>query len=230
MIFVTGDTHRMLDIKKLEEESFPEQSLLSRKDFVIIMGDFGGVWSGDEKDDRVLDYHESKKYTTLFIGGNHENYDALYSYPEEEWMGGKIHRIREHVIHLMNGHVFTLDGKRFFVMGGATSADKALRQEHITWWPQEEPSAAEFRQALKALGDADFIVDYILSHTCPESVRRSMFKIYEGFIDYESGVEKFLDKVLLCTEYERWFAGHIHIDREFKDYKMRLLYNSVVKL
>ena len=230
MIFITGDTHRMVDVKKLDIENFPEQRLLSRKDFVIIAGDFGGVWTGNEKDDKVLDLHEDRSYTTLFIGGNHENYDVLDSYPVSVWNGGKIHRIREHVIHLMNGQVFTLQGKTFFVMGGATSADKMFRQEHITWWAQEEPSAAEYDEALKNLKKADFKVDYIITHTCPESVRRSMFKIYDGFIDYESGVEKFLDKIISDVEYEKWFAGHIHIDREFESLKMRIIFNSVIKL
>lgn len=34
-----------------------------------------------------------------------EIYDRLYSYPVEYWKGGKIHRIRPSVIHLMRGQV-----------------------------------------------------------------------------------------------------------------------------
>ena len=115
-------------------------------------------------------------------------------------------------------------------MGGATSVDKMLREPHVTWWPQEEPSSKEYTEALKNLAAVNFKVDYVISHTCPESVRKSMFEIYEGFIDYESGVEKFLDRVLSDVEYRKWFAGHIHIDREFVNYRMRILYESVVKL
>ena len=204
--------------------------MLSRRDVLIIAGDFGGVWTGSQKDDRVLDFHEEKNYTTLFVGGNHENYAALYSYPVEMWMGGKVHRVRDHVLHLMNGQIFEIEGKSFFVMGGATSVDKMLREPYVTWWPQEEPSAAEFDEALKNLARVDFKVDYIITHTCPEMVRKGMFVTYEGFIDYESGVEKFLDKIILKAEYTKWFAGHIHIDREFDKYKMRILYNSVIKL
>ena len=230
MIFITGDTHRMLDVKKLSLEKFPEQRLLTRNDFLIIAGDFGGVWTNNEKDDAVLDFHENRSYTTLFVGGNHENYDALYDYPVEQWKGGKIHRVREHVLHLMNGQVFEIEGKSFFIMGGATSVDKMLREPHVTWWPQEEPSSKEYTEALKNLAAVNFKVDYVISHTCPEIVRKSMFEIYEGFIDYESGVEKFLDRVLSDVEYRKWFAGHIHIDREFANYRMRILYESVVKI
>ena len=116
MIFITGDTHRLMDVQKIDIDNFPEQKLLNRNDYLIICGDFGGVWGGEEKDADVLDMHESRNYTTLFVAGNHENYDALNSYPVEMWNGGKIHRIRPHVIHLMNGQVYEIDGSRFFVI------------------------------------------------------------------------------------------------------------------
>ena len=56
-----------------------------------------------------MNWLESKPFTTLFVDGNHENFDRLYAYPVEEWKGGKIHRIRPSVIHLMHGQVFTFE-------------------------------------------------------------------------------------------------------------------------
>lgn len=44
-------------------------------------------------------------------------------YPVAEWHGGKVHRIRPHVLHLMRGQIFELEGCRFFTMGGAKSHD-----------------------------------------------------------------------------------------------------------
>ena len=35
-----------------------------------------------------------------FIDGNHENFKYLYSFPEENWGGGVIHRITDNIIHL----------------------------------------------------------------------------------------------------------------------------------
>lgn len=228
MILITGDTHRKLDIKKLDADNFPEQKILNRDDYLIITGDFGGVWTGDSSDDEILDWHENKPYTTLFIGGNHENYDALNAYPVTQWNGGQVHRIREHVIHLMNGQVFEIGGKTFFVMGGATSVDKMFRTEHETWWSEEEPSEEEFQVALYNLAAHQNQVDYILSHTIPEKVRRNAFKPMKDFLMYESRVEKFLDTVMSEVAYEKWYAGHIHIDHELPDYKLRIVYNSVL--
>ena len=62
-------------------------------------------------------------YTTAFVLGNHENYDAYKDYPKEEWHGGQIQRIRPSVLHLMRGQVYELNGRKFFTMGGASSHD-----------------------------------------------------------------------------------------------------------
>lgn len=230
MIFITGDTHRIRDIDKLEPEQFPEQALLTRDDYLIIAGDFGAVWTGDDQDDEILEYHEVKNYTTLFIAGNHENYDLLEKYPVEVWNGGKVRRIREHVLQLMNGQVFKIDGKTFFTMGGATSVDRIFRKEGISWWPQEEPPEEELLEAVRNLSNAGRNVDYIITHTCPEKVRKQAFSVYDDFIEYSSQVEQFLDKVYDNVTYKKWFAGHIHIDREFREHKLRILYNSIVKI
>ena len=124
MIYITGDCHS--DFTRFSTENFPEQREMTKDDYVIICGDFGGVWmryEESEKEKWWMDWLEDKPFTTLFVDGNHENFDRLYSYPVEEWNGGKIHRIRPSVIHLMRGQVFTIEGKKIFTFGGAKSHD-----------------------------------------------------------------------------------------------------------
>ena len=126
MIYITGDCHA--DFTKFNMENFPEQKEMTKDDYVIICGDLGGVWMKDEESEKEkwwLDWLERKSFTTLFVDGNHENFDRLYSYPVEEWNGGKVHRIRPSVIHLMRGQVFTVEGKKIFAFGGAISHDIA---------------------------------------------------------------------------------------------------------
>ena len=230
MIFITGDTHRVKDIDKLEPDQFPEQEMLGREDFLIIAGDFGAVWSGNDQDREVLEYHDTKNYTTLFIAGNHENYDLLEKYSVEMWNGGKIRRISENVLQLMNGQVFTIDGKKIFTMGGATSIDKMFRKEGVSWWPQEEPPMEDYVEATENLLKNDNTVDYIVTHTCPEKVRKQAFEVYNDFVDYQSQVEQYLDIVYDNVSFKKWYCGHVHIDREFRDYKLRVLFNSIVKI
>ncbi|MBQ9030301.1 MAG: metallophosphoesterase [Parasporobacterium sp.] len=228
MIFITGDTHRKLDIGKLDTENFSEQTLMGRSDYLIITGDFGGVWTGDSGDDEILSFHEEKPYTTLFVGGNHENYDALSTYPVILWNKGLVHKVREHVLHLMNGQIYEINGSTFFVMGGATSVDKMFRTEHETWWEQEEPSEEDFKTALDNLAHYGNKVDYIITHTIPEKVRKQAFKPMKDFLEYESRVERFLDVIIDEVQYKKWFAGHIHIDRELSAYNLRILFNSII--
>jgi len=47
MIFITGDTHIPYDIGKLSTKRFSQQKLLAKNDYVIICGDFGGVWNNE---------------------------------------------------------------------------------------------------------------------------------------------------------------------------------------
>ena len=49
MTYITGDTHIPCDISKLKTKRFPESKKLSKNDFLIICGDFGGVWNNDNE-------------------------------------------------------------------------------------------------------------------------------------------------------------------------------------
>ena len=98
---------------------------MTKDDYMIVCGDFGCVWNGDKSDDTQLDRLEALPFTVLFVDGNHENFDALNKYPVEEWRGGKAHKIRPQVIHLIRGQVLELQGRSFFTMGGAQSYDIA---------------------------------------------------------------------------------------------------------
>ena len=42
MIYATGDTHG--NFQRFAPEHFPEQAGMTKEDYMIICGDFGGVW------------------------------------------------------------------------------------------------------------------------------------------------------------------------------------------
>ena len=46
MIYITGDCHR--DFERFNMSIFPEQREMTKEDFVIVCGDFGGVWNKKE--------------------------------------------------------------------------------------------------------------------------------------------------------------------------------------
>ena len=75
MIYATGDLHG--NSLRFLPQYFPEQSEMTKDDYMIVCGDFGCVWRGDKSDDPQLDRLEALPFTILFVDGNHENFDAL---------------------------------------------------------------------------------------------------------------------------------------------------------
>lgn len=211
-IFITGDTHRDLDVQKLNSKCFPVQHMLSRDDYLIILGDFGCVWDGGKQDQYWLDWHETKPYTTLFVPGNHENYELLRSYPAEEWNGGIVRRIRPHVLMLERGEIFTIEGCTFFCMGGAQSHDMWCRIPGKSWWADEMPSDAEYEKAVSNLKKHDWEVDYVLSHCAPDSIQK-LLDPTGGSYEHDK-LTNFLEHIVHeKVDYWAWFFGHYHVDR-----------------
>ena len=152
---------------------------LTPNDYLIICGDFGGVWDGSKEDEKLLNWYARQPYTTLFVDGNHENHTLLSQYPVEGWYGGKIHRIRLNLIHLMRGQYYTIDGKTFLTMGGAVSTDRMLRTENVDWWAAELPSAEEIATLRQTMEDHNYTVDYIITHCAPTTVLPALSPYFE---------------------------------------------------
>lgn len=222
-IFISGDTHGDIDIKKFTTKNFPHNNI-DRSDIVIICGDFGGVWYGNKKDNYILKWWENKPWTTVFIDGNHENFETLYSYPIEEWCGGKIHKICPHVYHLMRGEIFNINGNTFFTMGGATSHDKWCRKDRVSWWEEEIPTVKEMEYGLNNLEKHGNNIDYIIAHSIPTS----------NLLEVSTHCEKdcitdYWDIIKTTVKYKKFFSGHYHKDKEISD-NIRLIYNDIIKV
>ena len=120
-VYISGDTHG--DFNRFTTRNFPQLKGMNQDDYIIITGDLGGVWAGEQADRHRLDWLKDKPFTTLFVDGNHENFDLLNAYPEQQWHGGRVHAVRPHVLHLMRGQIFEIGGLTWFTMGGAASHD-----------------------------------------------------------------------------------------------------------
>ena len=226
-IYITGDTHG--GFQRFGSTYFPQQKNMGREDYVIITGDFGGLWDGSNKDQYWLDWLEEKPFTTLFVDGNHENFDLLNALPEKRWNGGRVHVAREHILHLMRGQVFTFGGLTWFTMGGAASHDiqdgvldpaapdferqywlmrrlrAMFRVMGVSWWPEELPGAEEYSEALANLERADWTVDCILTHCAPSSIVKKLNPDYGT-----DELTDFLETVRQRCRFAWWFFGHYH--------------------
>ena len=250
MIYITGDCHG--NFERFNNSIFPEQEEMTKDDFVIICGDFGGVWHKDvesEQETMILDWLECKPFTTLFVCGNHENFDRLYGYPEEEWNGGRIHRIRPSVIHLMRGQVFTLEGKRIFAFGGASSHDiddgilelddphfKKKKREldrnwgmyrinHLSWWKEELPSEEEMEEGRRNLEAHQNSVDFIVSHCCASS---TLALLSNG--TYKPDIlTAYFEELRQEVKFKKWFLGHFHGNMNINAEEI-LLYEQIIRI
>lgn len=224
MIYVTGDTHADIDIGKLSTKRFPQQKGLSKEDYLIVCGDFGLVWDGSNSELWWRKWLSSKSFTTLWIDGNHENFDVLHEIPLQNKFGGSVREIAPDIYHLDRGQVLTIDGKKIFVMGGARSHDREHRTEHISWWEQEMPSTEEMNRAIDALDRYKWSVDYVLTHCAPRSVQSMIAMWYEN-----DPLVSFLERVRVDLQFKRWYFGHYHIDRQLNE-QFVALYDRVVPL
>ena len=209
MIYCCGDIHGFLDIKKIEY--WEKEKSPTDKDILIILGDFGGIWYGNHWDNGIIDYWAAKPYKIFFIDGNHENHPAIAKFPIVKIYGGRANQIATNIFHLMRGEIFIIEGKTFFVMGGASSVDKYLRQEGKSWWPEEMPNNEEYENGLDNLAKVGWEVDYILTH-CTDSYT---LKLIDPYFEKDE-LTQYLSilKFQYNLKYKHHYFGHYHIDRE----------------
>ena len=86
-IYITGDCHG--DYRRFSTEIFPEQYTMGKSDYVIVCGDFG-YWSEDREQLWWRKWLDKKPFTTLWVDGNHENYDLLASCPVKDKKGNEF--------------------------------------------------------------------------------------------------------------------------------------------
>ena len=247
-IFLTGDTHGRFE--RFSAEASPLGKELTKKDYVIILGDWGGIWSQTEtkNENYWLKWLDEKPWTTLFIDGNHENYDRLNTYEITKWCGGDVQFIRPSIIHLLRGQVYNIDRTTFYTMGGASSHDikdgileigdprikqwsrdytKLFRINRLSWWKEELPNDSDFFTGNTNLQNVNYKVDYILSHS-PSTTEQVLMCGGNGLYEPDR-LTNYLDEVMAKTEFKRHYFGHLHTDRQVT-HNAICLYNNIERV
>ncbi len=226
MILITGDTHGTIDYNKIK--IINNANILSKDDYLIIAGDFGGLFFEKELE-KQLSYYTKLPFMVLFVDGNHENFDLINSYPVSIWNGGKVHIIKDNIIHLMRGQIFTIEGKTIFTFGGGTSIDKMFRKEHVSWWKEEIPSEEEVEEGINNLKKYNNNVDYVITHSIDSNTLNDPRLFFEGRKCEVFEDNLILDKFENIIEYKHWYFGHYHKDVKIND-KKTALYNTIYEL
>ena len=246
MIYVTGDCHG--NYRRFATEIFPEQKEMSKDDYVIICGDFG-YWDESKEQKYWMKWLDSKPFTTLWIDGNHENFDLLKKQKAVKWHGGNVQFIQPSVIHLMRGQIYELEGLKIFTFGGAKSHDisggiletsdprfrakrkkldknqELYRINPVSWWKEELPEEEELAEGLRNLIQNNWSVDYIISHCCSTSTQEKIAdRTYQPDI-----LTRYFEKIKEMCRYRKWFFGHYH-DNMNVNSKEVLLYDQIIRI
>ena len=248
MIFLTGDTHLHEIQTRFNFNNFPTGRELTKEDYIIICGDFG-VWSGDtnQEEKYIFDWLNDRPWTTLFVSGNHENYDILDNLSIKEWHGGKVNFIRDSIIHLRRGEIFEIEGKNFFAFGGASSHDI----QHGIIDPADYANRHDMIKACKALDKKYGGWQYAMYRIKGESwweqelpTQEEMnwglrnIELHDNKVDYiithspstselllgfnygfveQDILTKYIDEVKSKVDYKKHYFGHMHDDIAIND-------------
>lgn len=246
-IFVTGDCHGRFE--KFSSDNFPQGKNLTKEDYIIILGDTGIIWDykGKNKNEEYwLDWLNNKPWTTLFIAGNHENFDRLEEYYIENWHDGKVSFLRSSVIYLQYGEIFNIAGKKVLAVGKAASHD--TRDGILD--PADYKSKEELNKACSDLerkcGGWQFALYRIKGMSwweqeIPSPAERlnaiENLKKVDNKVDFILSHEapasdvillgggsfkpdeysQFLEGLRCQTEYKKWCFGHYHLDRAINE-------------
>jgi 3-oxoacid CoA-transferase subunit A len=221
-ILISGDFHAnainelLYIIKEALIQKYQQEKYESIK-YHIILGDGGFLWPGNHKTDlfnyKMLAY---RHFPVLCVMGNHEPILGMDDIPEVDiGIGETVYQIKDKpfVAYLKRGKIYTIDGIKMLVLGGALSIDKHRRKPNESWWEREYWSPEE-KQNVFSLLETESCFDYVLSHTGPQHINQRLFD--DGTSLYSA---KFRDEVALLNDdihksiqFREWWCGHWHRD------------------
>ena len=241
--YITGDKHR--DFRKVKK--FCRCMNTRRKDVLIILGDSGFNYYGDKRDDKLKAEISSLNITLFCLHGNKENRPQnVGTYGIRSFCGGKVYYEPKYpnIYFAIDGEIYTFEGKKYMVVGGAHSVDK-LRclEEKKPFWPDEMPNSETKARVESRLAEENNRIYGMLTHTCPiEYLPTEMFmstrqnaavkrkprkakskKLFKPDIDRST--EIWLGELEKKLDYNIWFCGHYHIDKQLD--KINMLCNDI---
>ena len=223
MVYYTGDIHG----SKYEITRFCKKMSLTVSDIVVLLGDVGANYYGDERDHELKRALAKSKPTFLCIHGNHEiRPSATPSYTEKRWNGGIVwyEEAYPNILFAKDGEIFELEGLKHLVIGGAYSVDKFYRLSRgYGWWEDEQPSDEIKTYVEEQIKNHH--IDIVLSHTCShkyEPVEAFLPMIEQSTVD--DSTERWLDTIEGSLNYIAWFCGHWHINKRID--RMHFLFHQ----
>ena len=231
MVYVTGDVHGFFG----RVERFCSHVGTSADDVLVVLGDAGVNYWGDEADEALKRRLARLPLTLLLVHGNHEMRPArVPGYELRPWHAGQVwvQDAYPNLLFARDGSVFDLEGARCLVAGGAFSVDRDLRvADGRPWFADEQPGPAERAAVEEACERAGWRVDYVFSHTCPLEERPAQAisaRAFHGTAD--TSTEEWLSSLRRRLAFRRWMHGHFHVEGMGGERRVWSLFKSVIEL
>ena len=208
-IGLVGDVHANLNVTRNAIKVLGGRGIAE----IHFLGDFGFVWNGGPKEDRVLgmidDVLDNVEAVAFVTGGNHEGYDRLLAIEPD---ADGLRWLRARVALLPRGwRASTPSGNSIASIGGANSIDRSRRKPGVSWWQQEQITESD----LDALGTEH--ADILLAHDSPPTMslnnrlRRNAAMWSPADLAYaDAGQDMFLQAFLAATP-RLAVGGHYHL-------------------
>ena len=224
--FLTGDCHQ--DFSRFK--NYGKEIQEDENTAVIILGDTALNWTLDEYDAQVKNSLSKRyKFHIYCLRGNHEARpqdvpDMKLIYDED--VGGEVYMqdAWPNIRYFKDWGIYTIDGLRVAIIGGAYSVDKFYRLDRAKaagknietdwtgWFANEQLSDEEMLQCTIDLTNQE--VDMVLTHTCPicwEPTDLFLHGIDQSKVD--KSMELFLEELFKCFGWKVACFGHYHADR-----------------
>jgi len=205
----------------------------SQIQYHIILGDGGFMWQYNHKTD-IKNYKvlACRPFPVLCVIGNHEPILGMKSLSETDiGIGETVYQINDvpFVAYLKRGKVYTIDGIKFLVLGGALSVDKDSREPNKTWWKLEYWTEQEKHNVFKLL-ENNGKFDCVVSHTGHNLINRLLFEHEKPYSEkFTDKVAHLNDKIHNKIQFREWLCGHWHEDRYYFNQGMKRGYHYLYR-
>ena len=228
MIYITGDKHA--DFREVFHFCYANETTL--EDTLIVLGDSGINYYASDKDYILKNSLSQYPITFFCIHGNHEERpENIESYKTKKFHNGIVYYEEDYpnILFAKDGEVYDFNNHKVLVTGGAYSVDKYFRLAHgYNWYESEQPNTKIKNKVKKVLKDFDNKIDVILSHTCPyKCLPREMFLEGIDQSTVDNSTEYFLDEIEANVDYDLWYCGHYHTDKEID--KIIFIFHNIEK-
>lgn len=258
MLYCTGDIHGEV-INRFSFKQHKELKKLTNYDTMFVLGDFGLPFGSQTMKEakNAFEFLANKPWTTIVIGGNHEDYDFWESCPQVQIYDGiarqaKINTTLYPIFFIDHITILNIENKHILCIPKAESHDiwnlldpndvnfksqkRKLRKinawfrvKHQTWWPQEKMDIEE-NIAFMEQHETEYF-DYILSHDAPSLITSWFSRGFGRYVATEG--ERYLEMLRITLNFNQWVHGHYHFDgrwNEIHDSRLQCLYTDVITL